>query len=85
LSCSGGAILIAYRQVRLQAGRILKACGSGGMRLQRNDIEYPVTIATRLTPDDARSAVAVAAEMIDAAEHLLPHLGLFSQSDSRPR
>lgn len=57
----------------------------GGMRRQRNDIEYPVTIAARLTPDDARSAVAVAAEMIDAAEHLLPHLGLFSQSGSQPR
>jgi hypothetical protein len=55
------------------------------MRRQRNDIEYPVTIAARLTPDDAMSAVAVAAEMVDAAEHLLPHLGVFSQSDSRPR
>ena len=49
----------------------------GGMRRQRNDIEYPVTIAGRLTPDDARSAVVVATELIDAAEQLLPHLGLF--------
>ena len=49
----------------------------GGMRRQRNDIEYPVTIATRLTPDDARSAVAVATELIEAAEQLLPHLALF--------
>jgi hypothetical protein len=32
----------------------------GGMRRQRNDIECPVTVGAQLTPDDARSAVAVA-------------------------
>lgn len=50
----------------------------GGMRRQRNDIEYPVTVVAGLTPDDAKSAIAVASELIDAAEQLLPHLGLFS-------
>lgn len=50
----------------------------GGLRRQRNDIEYPVIIAARLTPNDARSAIAVATELTDAAEQLLPHLGLFS-------
>jgi len=50
----------------------------GGMRRQRNDIEYPVTIAARLTPDDAGSAVAAATALIDASEQLLPYLGLFS-------
>ncbi|MDA8322286.1 MAG: HEPN domain-containing protein [Actinomycetota bacterium] len=50
----------------------------GGLRRQRNDIEYPVMAAARLTPDDARSAVAVASELTDAAERLLPHLGIFS-------
>ena len=49
----------------------------GGLRRQRNDIEYPVVIAARLTSDDARSAVAVAGELIGAAEDLVPHLGLF--------
>jgi hypothetical protein len=49
----------------------------GGLRRQRNDIEYPVMAAARLTPDDARSAVAVATELTNAAESLLPHLGLF--------
>ncbi len=49
----------------------------GGLRRQRNDIEYPVMAAARLTAKDARSAIAVATELIDAAEHLLPHLGLF--------
>jgi len=49
----------------------------GGLRRQRNDIEYPVMVAARLTPNDAQSAIAVATELIDAAEQLLPHLGLF--------
>src|SRR5215469_6229957 len=49
----------------------------GGLRRQRNDIDYPVIIAARLRPDDARSAISVAGELIDAAEQLLPHLGLF--------
>ena len=50
----------------------------GGMRRQRNDIEYPVMAAARLTPDDAQSAISAATELIDAAEQLLPHLGLFT-------
>jgi len=49
----------------------------GGLRRQRNDIEYPVMVAARLSADDARSAIAVATELTDAAERLLPHLGLF--------
>jgi hypothetical protein len=50
----------------------------GGLRRQRNDIEYPVITGARLMPADARSAIAVATELIDAAEQLLPHLGIFS-------
>jgi HEPN domain len=50
----------------------------GGLRRQRNDIVYPVIVAARLTPNDARSAIAVATELTDAAEQLLPHLGRFS-------
>jgi hypothetical protein len=49
----------------------------GGLRRQRNDIEYPVMVAARLTPNDAQSAITVATELIEAAEQLLPHLGLF--------
>jgi HEPN domain len=48
-----------------------------GLRRQRNDIEYPLVVTARLTPNDARSAVAVATELTDAAEQLLAHLGLF--------
>lgn len=49
-----------------------------GLRRQRNDIEYPLIVAARLMPTDARSAIAVATELTDAAEQLLAHLGLFS-------
>lgn len=50
----------------------------GALRRQRNDIEYPLVAAGSLTPDDARSAIAVAAEFAKAADQLLPHLGLFA-------
>ncbi len=49
----------------------------GGLRRQRNDIEYPMIVAAQLTPVDARSAIALATELIDAAEKLRPQLGLF--------
>jgi hypothetical protein len=49
----------------------------GGLRRQRNDIEYPVMVAARLMPNDAQSAITVTTELIDAAEQLLPQLGLF--------
>jgi hypothetical protein len=49
-----------------------------GLRRQRNDIEYPLIVAARLTPNDARSAIATATELTDAAEQLLAHLGLFT-------
>jgi hypothetical protein len=49
----------------------------GGLRRQRNDIEYPVIIAAKLTSDDARAAIGIANELIDAADQLLPHLSLF--------
>lgn len=49
----------------------------GGLRRQRNDIEYPMIAAAQLTSADARSAIALATELIDAAERLRPSLGLF--------
>ncbi len=49
----------------------------GGLRRQRNDIEYPLIVAARLTPQDARSAIAVATELTAAADQLLPHLHPF--------
>ena len=49
----------------------------GGLRRQRNDIEYPMIVAAQLTSADARSAIALATELIEAAEKLRPQLGLF--------
>ncbi|MFY9890306.1 MAG: HEPN domain-containing protein [Streptosporangiaceae bacterium] len=49
----------------------------GGLRRQRNEIEYPMIVAAQLTSADARSAAALATELIEAAEQLWQHLGLF--------
>jgi hypothetical protein len=49
----------------------------GGLRRQRHDIEYPMIVAAPLSPVDARSAIVGAAELTDAAEQILPHLGMF--------
>jgi hypothetical protein len=49
----------------------------GGLRRQRNDIEYPLVVAASVTSDDAQSAILLADELIEAAQQLLPHLGLF--------
>ncbi len=49
----------------------------GAVRRQRNDIEYPLVVVASLTPDDARSAISVATDLVSAADQLLPHLGLF--------
>jgi HEPN domain-containing protein len=57
----------------------------GGLRRQRNSVEYPVVSTAPLMPSDARSAIEVATELIEAAEQLLPHLGLFKGAASRLR
>ena len=49
----------------------------GALRRQRNDIEYPRIITAPLTKADADSAIGLAQELIDAAQQLLRHLGLF--------
>lgn len=49
----------------------------GALRRQRNEIEYPLVATASLTRQDAETATALAAELIDAANRLLPNLGLF--------
>jgi hypothetical protein len=49
----------------------------GALRRQRNELEYPSLAPDTLTPSDADTAVAITTELIDAAERMLPHLGLF--------
>lgn len=54
----------------------------GGLR-RCNDIKYLMTVAAQLTSADAQSAIALATELIDAAEELRPHLGLFGSRKER--
>ena len=50
----------------------------GGLRRQRNELEYKMTIDS-VTPGDADGAVTLATKLVEAAGELLPHLGLFSR------
>lgn len=49
----------------------------GGLRRQRNELEYQLVTDT-VSPQDASRAVSLASELVDTAEQMLPHLGLFS-------
>ncbi|MGH3501427.1 MAG: hypothetical protein ACRDQA_11155 [Nocardioidaceae bacterium] len=50
----------------------------GGLRRQRNELEYPALATENLTPADAAGAVTLATQLIDTAQQLLPNLGLFT-------
>ena len=49
----------------------------GAMRRQRNELEYPAFGTEVLNAGDAGDAISQATELIDTAEQMLPHLGLF--------
>jgi hypothetical protein len=49
----------------------------GALRRQRNELEYPTLATDTLTSSDAAAAVAITNKLIDAAERMLPHLGIF--------
>lgn len=49
----------------------------GALRRQRNELEYPSLATDTLMPSDADTAVAITTKLIDTAERMLPHLGLF--------
>lgn len=49
----------------------------GGMRRQRNELEYPSFASENLTAGDAEEALSLARELVDKAEQMLQHLGLF--------
>ena len=51
----------------------------GGMRRQRNELEYRFAIES-VTSSDADHAVTLATQLVDTAERVLPHLGLFGVS-----
>jgi hypothetical protein len=50
----------------------------GGLRRQRNELEYPTFATDSLTSADVTAAVALVKEIIDAADQMLTHLGLFA-------
>ena len=49
----------------------------GALRRQRNELEYSTLATDALTPSDADTAVAITNKLIDAAERMLPHVGIF--------
>jgi hypothetical protein len=49
----------------------------GALRRQRNELEYPTLATDTLTSSDADTAVVITNKLIDAAERMLPHLGIF--------
>lgn len=72
---SGGHYAVE-ESVRAQFGLILRAFGS--LRRRRNELEYPEDPTDRASAAEAASAIKSAAELIEAAEKLLPNLGFFS-------
>lgn len=52
----------------------------GGLRRQRNELEYPTFASGNLSSGDAESATALAQELINKAEQMLPHLGFFDMT-----
>lgn len=61
--------------VRAQFGGAFQLFGS--LRRQRNEIEYPLHITGPLSAAEVQEATGVAQQLLDAAEKLLPHLGMF--------
>lgn len=70
----GGHIAVEAA-VREQFGGQFKRFGA--LRRQRNEIEYPLVASATLTPSDAKAAVTLATDLVDAATRLLPNLGLY--------
>jgi hypothetical protein len=61
--------------VRAQFGDTFRVVGT--LRRRRNDLEYPAYPDDEADPDEAADAIRMAHQIIDAAERLLPNLGIF--------
>ena len=61
--------------MRAQFGTILRPFGA--LRRRRNELEYPVDPADRVSATETADGIRAAAELIDAAEKILPSLGFF--------
>lgn len=74
---SAGGHVAVERVVRAQFGDAFTAYG--GLRRRRNEVEYPSHPDETVDADEAADALRVAADLIAAAEKLMPHLGLFAR------
>jgi hypothetical protein len=61
--------------VRAQFGEAFKPFAA--LRRRRNELEYPAFPGERIESDETDQAVADAVALVDAADALLPNLGLF--------
>jgi hypothetical protein len=65
----------SWQRGKASVGQLLANGAFGALRRQRNDIEYPRIVSAQLT--SAESAVGLAQQLTEAAQELLPNLGLF--------
>ncbi len=71
---SGGHYAVEA-SVRAQFGTILRPFGA--LRRRRNELEYPLDPGDRASTTEAADGIRTAAELIDAADKILPELGMF--------
>ena len=72
---TSGGHYVVEETVRAQFGEHLRPFGA--LRRRRNELEYPAYPGDGAESAEARHAVEQAHAIIDAAEKLLGHLGLF--------
>lgn len=70
-----GGHLVVDEAVRAQFGDAFRPFRA--LRIRRNELEYPAMPEDTATASEADDALANAECIMDAAEKLLPHLGLF--------
>ncbi len=70
-----GGHLVLQEVVTAQFGSAFAAFGV--LRRRRNELEYPALPGEPVWPDEVDDGITEARRLIDAAERLLPELGLF--------
>ncbi|HEV2637610.1 MAG TPA: HEPN domain-containing protein [Actinocrinis sp.] len=72
---SRGGHYAVEEAVRAQFGRVLREFGV--LRKRRNELEYPEYPDEEASREEAQEAVQIATGIVDAAEKILPQLGIF--------
>jgi HEPN domain-containing protein len=73
---TAGGHVVVERAARAQFGEPFRLYGM--LRRRRNELEYPEHPDDTADVDEAKLAIATAEAVVDAADKLLAHLGLFS-------